>query len=228
LNLGFKELLAAGEVPDSLEMTIRPMGGGHIMKTPFFVEEEGVARIVNDIYRAQFPRLPLRDPSVTYGFCGNLHTTRVLRDVDWSEHAPAGMARRGLPVSSALLHEIFHDDQKYMLALLDLLRRSGASVFVIEGPYPFRHHRMFAGPRTDVLMYIEREYRRYAKRELERRGIEFVAVPADCIDKNGFMLDRYRHPLEKDQHHGNTEFGALMMRRVIQHLMAGQPRLQAA
>ena len=218
LNRGIQKLAEQNAVPDTLDITIRPLGAGALMKTPFFVEEDGVARMLPAEYKTNMLRLPTQGEYTVYGFSGNFHTTRILRDVNWSNIAPIAVAKDEQPVSTAFLNELFHEDQKYMLALLDVMLKSQVTVFVVEAPRAFRHQRIFERARKEVLFYIDQEYRKYIRRELEKRGIQVIAVPPGCLDEEGFMLDCYRHPDERDQHHGNAEFGEVMMREVTAFL----------
>lgn len=219
LNQGYRQLKSAGTIPAGVDLSIRPLCGGAFLKTPFFVEKEGVAHMVADEAVKNFPQLPLPGENPIYGFCGSLHTTRVLRGIDWSNHAPAEVATSEVPISSALFEAIVEDDQKYILAFLDVLLGSGARLFVIESPRPFRHHPMFACARPEVLLHVDRAYRNFVRRELDRRNVPVIAVPEACIDPQGAMLDVYKHPNEKDFHHGNEAFGALMMAEVVAHVV---------
>lgn len=218
LKEGYRKLRSSAQFPTDLDLSIVPLCGGAYLRMPFFIEKDGVALMTAAEAAKNFPQLPLAGEPPIYGFCGSLHTTRVLRDIDWSKHAPVEVATTEVPISSGLLEEIIYEDVKYVIAFLDVLMRSGASQFVVESPRPFRHHPMFTRARSDVLLCVDRAYRGLVRREMDRRNIPVVSVPAECLDAEGAMLDIYKHPNEKDFHHGNEIFGTLMMVQVIEHL----------
>ena len=204
-----------------IDITINPLGNGRLLATPFFVDRGDHAEIVNPTYRRRFARLPLVEEagtSIVYGFSGPLHSSRVWRHPDWSRFAPAAVADEEAPVSAALIRRIVLDDQKYVLGLLDILMRAGKRTFVIEPPLPFRHHRALKDIRPEVLIHTDGEYRTIVRQELSKRSIPVVSVPAECIGADGFMLDSFKAERDNDQHHGNTQFGRLMMKAIVKFL----------
>ena len=215
-----KELMEAeGRWPTHMNITIRPLGTGSRLRNPFFVDRGDHAEIVNPYYRKLFKRLPVVEEtgtSIVYGICAPLHSGRVIRQPDWSRFAPTAVADREAPVSTAMVRRVVLDDQKYVMGLLDILLRAGKKVFVIESPSLFRHHPVLKKTRPEVVMRVDREYRAIIRQELAKRSIPEVSVPSKCFDANGFMLDSFRR--EKDPHHGNIQFGELMIGEIIKFL----------
>lgn len=83
------------------------------------------------------------------------------------------------------LLNIFEDDQKYMLQLLDSIIKMGKKVFVIEAPYPFRHLPILSTVRKEVISYIDKQYRDFVKSKLEQRGIPIIRVPPEFMTVKG-------------------------------------------
>lgn len=98
------------------------------------------------------------------------------------------------------------------------MKSLGMKVFVIDAPRPFQHHPMFEQCRKDVLMHLDREYRRYILNELAARDIDVIATPDECVDAEGFMLAEFRHPDVRDRHHANEKYGEIMARRIVDYL----------
>lgn len=213
---GFEKLKNKRRV--SCPISIRPLGNGKEFKTDFFKTEGRYVHITSDILNKNIARLPFDEPYDLYGFSGNLHTTRVLRDIDWTKHAPHIIADEEIPVTDSFLRQIFEDDQKYLLQFLDALSSLGVFIFAIEAPMPFRHAEQFTRARSDVLLYIDRMYREFTIRKLSERNIPVVRVPSELIDSEGFMLDIYRHENTRDPHHANSIYGEIMAHKIIQYV----------
>ena len=215
LNAGLRRLKDAGAIESDLELSVLPLGGR--FREQFFEERNGVASIADPLVNDRILRLPLEERGVVYGFCGPLHTMRVLWGRDWQHSAPSHLAKGETPVSASLLEKIFAEDQRYILLLLDLLVSRKEKVFVIEAPRLFEHSPVLANGkrRREVVLYLDDAYRRYVRRELASRGVAVVSVPARCIGNEGLMLVEFRHQVGEDPHHGNSLFGELMVREIV-------------
>lgn len=224
LHRGHAALLDEGRWPAGLALDIRPLGGGHLTRAPFFSDRGDHAEITTAEYRRRFDRLPLASdgPDVVYGLSAPLHSVRVWRHPAWRRFSPAGLApgsaapgESATPVSSGLLRRVILDDQRHVLALIAILLRGGRQTFVVEAPRPFRHHPALDETSPDLVAHIDAIYRRTIRRELDAMGVPVVSVPEDCLDR-GFMRDDYAQP--GDPHHGNAAYGRLMMERVAAFL----------
>ncbi|MGR8933324.1 MAG: hypothetical protein ACU837_02910 [Gammaproteobacteria bacterium] len=217
-----KQLLNAEKLwPADIDLTVHVLGPGNILAKPFYRIYDDRVEVVDATYQSRLPRLPLTevaDPNILYGICAPLHTARVWRREEWNRFAPSDVARHEVPITQALLKRVIMDDQKYMLAFIDFFRRLDSKVFVIEAPYPFRHHPALKTTRSEVVSAINREYRKLIKKELADRSVPVVSVPGQCVDDDGFMNDKYRHELEEDEHHAGGLFGRLMMSEILSFL----------
>lgn len=216
-----------GHWPEGLRLDVRPLGGGHLATVPFFADRGTHAEVTLPEYRRQFARLPRQeDPdTLVYGVSALLHPVRLWRQPGWQAFAPADMASPPAgtaPVSSGTIGRLARDDQGPMLGLVALLRRLGRRVFAIEAPHPFRHHPALSRIPAEVVMRVDRIYRDAIGAELDRLGVDVVAVPDRCLDPEGFTREALGQP--GDPHHGNAAYGAIMMAEVLAHLGADVTR----
>lgn len=191
LRQGLSILEQARALPKDLDISIQPLGAGSHLTSPFFKKADGKITILERVYKRRIPVLPMDGDVSMYGFSGNIHTIRVLRDIDWRDYAPSPTAKRENAVSLGFMQKLFEADQRYILAFLDAMKSLGMKVFVIDAPRPFQHHPMFEQCRKDVLMHLDREYRRYILNELAARDIDVIATPDECVDAEGFMLAEF-------------------------------------
>lgn len=215
-----KERIESREGLDAgIAITVQPLGGGHIQRTAFFRDRRDHLEIVNETYRESLQVFPVDDGDgapYLYGLCMSLHSTWIWRHEDWARFAPAGIAVGEAPVSNALLRAAVLDDVFYVLRFIDVLKRLGQRMFVVEAPRPFVHHPAFETTRKEVIAHVDGYYRDVVLGELARRDVPVVRVPESCHDSSGFMVERYRHENPEDHHHGNAEYGELMIRRIEQ------------
>lgn len=218
LQQGRKLLESKAEWPQSVSLTIRPMGGGHILPTPFFVDRGDYLEITHPEFRENIKQLPPMESQGGFdyfGFSAGLHCARVWRHKDWRQVVLPGASGSGMPVSSSLMNRIFDDDVKYIKQMLEALQRMGKKIFVVEAPYPFRHHKAVMDGSPSLISTLDRLSRMRMRAWLAERNIPVIAVPAQCIDAEGFMLDCYRSETPDDAHHANAQFGALIMKDML-------------
>ncbi|MDV6344915.1 hypothetical protein [Nitrosomonas sp. Is37] len=199
------------------DVTIKPLGNGRIIPTPFFKDQGKFAEIIDPEYKQHFDRLPpVAEKYDFIGFSAPLHTVRVWR-MNWCKHSPWSMGGNDNLVSDKLLLRIIEDDVKYALKLLDIIGRT-TRTFVIEPPWPFHHHYAVLMNGEEKVKYIHNSYRNYVINELSRKSIPVIEIDSSWVDAKGFMNPRFRRVDKKDQHHGNAEFGRLMMEKIYRFL----------
>lgn len=208
----------------SAELVVRPLGGGHLLPTPFFKTKAGRIEITQPEFRTRMERYPPPDVADVdfHAISAPLHTARVFRHEQWRDHALAGEGA-GIPVSDALLRRLVDDDQRYVMAFLQALVELGLRPFAIEGPRPFRHHPTVAVVGAEKVMRIDRFYRERMRGWLDAQGIPHVDVPADLVDADGFMRDEMAKDVS-DAHHGNERFGARMVEAMVAQMSAAARR----
>ena len=219
LRKGHDLLAGAGRLPASPAVVFRPMGTSTLMRKEFFVDRSDHLEITVPRFREQVTVLPAPEfatGETVYCIAGPLNFHSLLSRKWWVHNWATGMPpRRGAPVTRGLLRHSLLAMEFHELAMVRRLRELGQRVRVIEAPAPFRHHPALAHTPAASLMALLRACREILAEELERMGIEIVAVPAECLDEEGFMRSGLRHARPDDGNHGNEEFGAIMLRQCI-------------
>lgn len=219
LRKGYDLLAGTGRLSGRPAVAFRPMGTSTLMRTPFFEDRSDHLEITVPRFRQQVPVLPAPEFSAghtTYCIAGPLNFHSFLSRKWWVHNWVVGMPpRRGAPVSRELLRHALLDMEFHELTLLRRLCELGQRVLVIEPPAPFRHHPALAHTPAQSLLALFRLCRELVAEELGRMGIDIVAVPAECLDQEGFMLPAFRHERLADGNHGNAEFGAIMLGRLL-------------
>lgn len=200
------------------QVDIKPLGKGGGLTQPFFEDKGDFALMLQRTRRHFAKRLPdvAEDGSGYdyYAFSGLLHTVRIWRHKqDWANFTPLLSDEGQHPVSTSLLGHIIAEDQKYQMELVDLLLRLNCQVVVIEAPKPFKHHPLVQ-TKPEVVAYLDSFYRDYTKSRLQAKNVPVIEVPSFCYDDGGFMKEQFRSPKLSDSHHGNSEFGVIMINEV--------------
>jgi len=213
LYRGLKEMRASGSV--SAEIVVRPLGGGHLLPTPFFRDAGDHAAVVDPNYRQAFERLPPEGAGYdAIGLSMPLWPMRLLHQMNWGKWSLSEEIEGRRPVSHAVFREMVMADQKYVLLLAELLQRCGLEVFAVSAPTLFRDHNSLKRLPPAHGLKIFQTYRAIICAELDARKVDIIDIPPQCLDDEGFMKQDYRHEDPKDEHHGNAAFGRLMMQAV--------------
>lgn len=219
LRLGNNELEIEKQIPEAIDLAIRPLGGGHLIPTPFLKDKGDYAEICNPQYKKRYKRFPLESQDkIIYGIVSPLHSARLYRHDDFSKYSPYKTLMDEAPISNALLKQAVIFDIRYLLQLIDILQRTQQEVFAIEAPKPFRHNPCLAKIRPEVVGYVDKFFREYVVSELKKRSVPIVFLDENWYDSEGFMLDEFRHENSTDAHHGSTRYGKLMMQRIYAFL----------
>jgi len=223
LMLGVKLHEKNSTLPAEVRISVRPLGSGIRMPTEFFADRGSYAEITEPRYKKYLTRLPQEGRHFdAYGLCAPFNTSRIYRNADWANFATSAMPGAPFPMSMSLFRRVVMDDQHYMLKFLDVLRRNGHRVFVVESPRPFRHDPALKRRDPAAILQLDREIRRVTRENLAALGIPVISVPEQCIDGEGYMLARFRPEDENDTHHGNAEYGALMITNIATALQQMQ------
>lgn len=218
LNQGFKQLTRSGEIPEALDIDIRPLGGGLSVSRKFFCARADHVEITNPKFRTKFQQIPPRGANYDAIVLGTaLYSRPVWNKSDWSIYGISGYSKDRIVISDSMLNRTIHDDNKYIIEFLSQLRDLGIQVCVVEGPRPFRHNIEVKRTGIDLVERIDARYRSLTLETLSREAIPVIEVPDSAIDDRGFMLEKFRHKNPRDKTHGNEDFGVVMMRQIIRH-----------
>ncbi|WP_425102310.1 hypothetical protein [Tropicibacter sp. S64] len=210
IHRGLLARRAAGEA--LADIRVWPLGGGHLLPTPFFRDAGDHAQITADLYRARIPRLPPEKPPVTaLAFSMPLWPMRVIYQLFMKKQALVGFHGDLQPVSQAVFRQIVLAEQAHVLALFALMQRIGLPVAALSGPGLFRDHGLTDYRPAGQILGQAEAYRAVMLAALAERGIPVLDIPAGCRDAEGFMLARYRSETPDDPHHANAAYGALVV-----------------
>lgn len=224
LRRGLDQLLASGWAP-ACELEVIGLGSGADLAPGFFVDRGSHAEIVNPVYRRRIPVLPKPRAvarKTVHVWSGLFHFPKVWRSPGWAQFRPACVRGREAPVSRAVVRTTLLDWFGPQLALVAVIRRAGVPVLALETPRPFRHHPSLRAVRPEVAIGLDRLCLHMMEAELRAMGIPVLRIPGACLDQDGFMHAQWRSENPKDPHHGNAEFGALMLRHLCQYLENGR------
>ncbi|MFC4213880.1 hypothetical protein ACFP4H_12125 [Pseudophaeobacter arcticus] len=215
LNRGLQQLLAARKTDRSVDISILPLGGGHLLPTPFFRDAGDHAEMVAPDYQRHMSRLPPASPKFDAVVLSMpLWPMRVQHQITWGKFALAEHLEGRKTISHLVFKTLVLQDQKYVLELIDLLGRIGIPVAAVSPPRMFRDHSTLKFlPATQARTCFD-TYLEIMKAELKARSVPVIDLPRDCCDAEGFMLQKFRHEDPEDEHHANAEFGALMVSAV--------------
>lgn len=219
LNRGLVSLSQKGALAPDLSIHIRPLGGGHLLPTPFFEDAGTHATIIEPEYTKHIAQLPPAGGDFdAIGLSMPLWPMRVVHQLVWDNWSLGEVAGRK-PMSKAVFKELVKADQKYVLQLAELLQRSGVKVLAISAPRLFRDHNVLRFIPEAQGLHIFETFRELQCAELKKRKIDIIDVPDACLDADGFMRPEFRHEDPKDEHHANAAFGELMIQNISRHLL---------
>ncbi|MDD5271360.1 MAG: hypothetical protein PHU14_01450 [Methylovulum sp.] len=222
LKLGADILKGQEDWPSEYQVEVERLGGANSMVNPYFIDRGDYAEIINEKQAKNIQRLPFVEEGsqcAYYGFSGPLHASRLWRrQMNWPNFTPFAPKGNQAPISTGLLKHVVFQEQIYTMQLVELLKRVGIKLFVIEAPKPYRHHRILEKVSPDIISYIDRFYKNAMKDWLESKGVPIISIPSHCYDADGFMYDTFRNEALDDGLHASKEFGALMINEVIKFL----------
>jgi hypothetical protein len=219
LNEGFRSLTRSGEIPQTLDFHIQPLGGGLSISGNFFRARSDHVEITNPKFRRRIKRIP--PPGASYDavvLSTLLYSRPVWYKADWALYGVPGMSKDRILASNSMLRRVILDDTRYLISFLKHLRALGIAVCVVEGPRPFRHNIEVERAGVEIVKYIDALHRSLTLELLAREDIPVIHIPGFVFDDDGFMLEEYRNDNPKDKTHGNADFGRLMMLKVVRYM----------
>lgn len=215
LHKGLMALIATGRSDLKARISVRPLGGGHLLPTPFFEDAGDHAVIVEPLYAKNFHRLPPDDDfKGVIGLCMPLWPMRVQNKIAWSDFSLTADQPQRHPISAAVFRQIVLADQAYVLKLIELLKRQGIRLIAVSAPGLFRDHSTVRTMPDLAALQMFQTYRTIMLDQLAMREVPVVDIPGQCLDDDGYMVSAYRSEDPGDDHHANATFGALMIDQI--------------
>jgi len=208
-------------------ITLFPLGTGRKELHPFHEVTAAGVRFSEPSYQANLEKFTGRaalGPDVRWGFCMGSHSGRLFRGRFWKWAEPDDICRpKKRPISAEVLEACIESDQRHVRAFLAAVKDAGIPLFVIACP-PARDDNpaVDRGLRPEVIRHIDQRALAAFTAFLAENNIDFVAFPPEVVDRKGFLAEKYRLITQangqRDAHHGNEAYGAVMMRRVADYL----------
>lgn len=215
LSRGLKALRETGALDPAMQIRVRPIGGGHLVNTPFWELRGDHVALTEPAYQKVLRRLPPPRQQLTgIGLSMPFWSVRVLYRMVVAQLSLVEPVGDLQPVSRAAFRQILRHDQQYVLGFAESLAKCGVTVFAVAAPRLFRDNSVLSRIAPEMAMAICNEYFAFMRDELGARGVDIIDVPPETLDAEGFTLPEYRSALPGDDHHANEAFGKLMIKRV--------------
>lgn len=152
-----------------------------------------------------------------------LHTQTVLAGQLFKTHSlgGAGPQPQRAFLSEAALKAIYLNYHQHVLRFIRDLIEVGGEVTIISAPPRTRRYAMLENgfsvsdvSRTDDVM------RRAMKDCFRDMGLDVVDPPVECIDADGYLLPEHLVDNERDRHHANSAYSAVMLRKALDEVAA--------
>ena len=215
LNRGLNALRRDKALDPQIALRVKPLGGGHLINTPFWEARGDHIRIVDEEYRQNFKRLPpWQSDFDAIGLSLPYWPVRLVYRMNVARLSLVAPIAGYQPISRATFRQILRRDQAQVLGFAEALSQCGVRVFAVAGPRLFRDNKVLGALPPDQAQAICAEYFGFMAQELADRGIDIVDVPPETLDQDGFTRPEFRNDNPDDNHHANPAFGALMIRRI--------------
>lgn len=202
------------------------LGNAKYELTDYSKVEDDAVGVTVDEYGKNLERetgKPYFDKSQVWGFCQGTHNARLFRHEFWNECDPNEIAApRRRPISLAVLDAIIEADQKNIKLFHRRLRETNTPFFVVSCPPPRADHPCVqSGTRIEAVLYIDQRARALMKDHLATLDVQFIDYPPEAATPERLLKPEFYaadRPGVKDAHHANSEYGAMMMHRVVDYL----------
>jgi hypothetical protein len=220
--IALREGLRGLEKDTSFEVEARRLGTGRHMLQPFFRNTGSEIRFIVDDYTKSHDLFAVgnikKNPDLVYGFSMGFHSAKLFSSNIWRSFAPWNLADSVnlAPVSIAAINAMIEAIWGEVLSFYENCIALGVEFFGIACPPPRRDHPCIEkGNDARVVAAVAQIAHDYMEKWLADRGRRCVRVPETTIDQGGFLREQFIRIAPNDTHHGNADYGELMMRDVI-------------
>lgn len=198
------------------ELRIVPLGGGHLLPTPFFRDASDHVELTEPTYRRQITTLPPEGQKAdAIGLSMPLWPMRVVYQMLRGELCLGARSPGCQLISAAVFRQLVLADQRYVLTLIEVLQRLGYPVVVLSGPGMFRDHSSLKWHDPERVLGLFNAYRQIMLDELVKRNVAILDIPAEAMGEDGFILPHFRHTDPEDKHHANKLYGMLVLEQLL-------------
>lgn len=152
-----------------------------------------------------------------------LHTQTVLAGQLFKTHSLGGTTpepQRAF-LSEAALKAIYLNYHQHVLRFIRDLMEVGAEVTIISAPPRTRRYAMLEnGFSSSDTSRIDSVLRGAVKDSFREMGLAVIDPPHECMDAEGYLLQEHLVANERDRHHANSAYSAVMLRKVCDEVAA--------
>lgn len=229
LRLGAQSLAERGELPQT-DLRIGMLGNGKHALNEFSEVRDGRVVLTQADYAASLKRLTgdshfLPADEASYAICLGFHSAPIFRHPLWRRYRPADLVtspRTQRPVSSAALTAMVDHYNRYIYRLFERLVDASVDFFVVAAPPPRRDHRCLEESPAEVVLAVDAFFRKRVCQRLDAWGIRYILPPAEVFDDSGFLRQELANVAPRDFHHGNGQYGEMMIRAVLEPALTPQ------
>jgi len=213
---------------DSLEFV--GLGSGRFELEEFSTTIAGRVRFTGQYRRSLLAKTGLRDigPSVVWGFMNVANTARIFQQPMWKEYAPSALGRIAgrTPLTEQAVRAILRADHAPARSFYAQLAQAGARVVALEAPRPQAGHpSLLDDDDRRIARHLDALGRSMWHDWLAGHSVPRVEPPSETIGSDGFLRpelrrigrNKYGKP---DHNHGNAEFGAIYLPRILEAMTA--------
>jgi len=202
-------------------LKIGSLGTGSIALSRFSKVVSGKVVFDNSRYSRAFLALNVRGffrtGGVKYGMSFGFHSLPVVASLTWKDVLPWTIASKygREPVSSGVLTAMMAENNKHMHVFYEQLLAAKIDFFVISAPPLRADHPIFTELEAEVILEVDREFRKASGDFFAERGIQVVYPPEIVYASKGILRRDLAKIAPDDTHHGNSEYGRIMLQHIL-------------
>ncbi len=199
---------------------------------PFHRRRDRVVMLTSGVHQIKLRRATGRvvvDDGHVWAFTLGTHSGRLYQHPFWASAVAAAVNLPAMrPISQAVMTRLLAHQQDAALAFYGDLHAAGVPFVVFSAPWPRKDTRFVEGgiPIETILTISALANARLAD-WLGDRGIPFILPPEETRAEDGTLAPEFCRRKnfrgDRDPHHGNEAYGALMYPRVIAACRALDP-----
>ncbi|MEO1610797.1 MAG: hypothetical protein AAFU55_00325 [Pseudomonadota bacterium] len=224
LRLALKTMPDAIDLDGIGELDFIFLGPATDLYAKFFSVAENGLRLEMEATRARLKdrltadgTLPI-EPDALYVASVATHTQSLLRGASWTQAAPwwTNPEPPRPPMSRAVFNRCILRPNRFSFQFLSALKDlAGERCFVLDAPPVTRRYELFdLGYTAEDVKRLDADCRKAIRRRIAKIGLPIIGNPPGTLD-DGFMKDQFLMPDERDRHHGNLDFSALVLSRLF-------------
>jgi len=224
LDKGSKLLVNSGRIPADTEIKAAYLYPGYKVGSEFYWKDENAIRFkglklknkLKEVLGSK--QITATHKDIVFAFSSGFYhrglIETMLREklLPWDLMPEVKGVRR---ISSQEMHNLVLGFNKYLFKFFQDLQGFGIKFFLVAPPPPRADDRIgLIRPAQQGHIQIDPICRAIVKTWYDQNNIEYVTPPSETF-RNGVLSEQYHETENNDDHHGNSNYGALMIERII-------------